>query len=163
MLKIPIPQSLTRKPGNWCKRKLQPSTKGKLVYKWRAARQNESSKSHDGRYLMYHRWRHKTEKKHHLSARQMVLLFNEINPFRDSWNAFRAWNMASPCDTKNRLKYSFQSVFNAVPALHFRDDKVSIAKIRLVPITVSQLKCALHILIGDWYEIRTLEIGSSTP
>ena len=55
-------------------------------------------------------------------------------------------------DTKNRLKYSFQSVFNAVPALHFRDDKVSIAKIRLVPITVSQLKCALHILIGDWYK-----------
>ena len=55
-------------------------------------------------------------------------------------------------DTKNRLKYLFQSVFNAVPALHFRDDKVSIAKIRLVPITVSQLKCALHILIGDWYE-----------
>ena len=54
--------------------------------------------------------------------------------------------------TENRLKYSFQSVFNAVPALHFRDDKVSIAKIRLVPITVSQLKCALHILIGDWYE-----------
>ena len=51
-------------------------------------------------------------------------------------------------DTENRLKYSFQSVFNAVPALHFRDDKVSIAKIRLVPITVSQLKCALHILIG---------------
>ena len=38
-------------------------------------------------------------------------------------------------DTENRLKYSFQSVFNAVPALHFRDDKVSIAKIRLVPIT----------------------------
>mgnify|MGYP001442093080 CR=1 FL=1 len=56
-------------------------------------------------------------------------------------------------DTKNRLKYSFQSVFNAVPALHFRDDKVNIAKIRLVPITVSQLKCALHILIGDWYKI----------
>ena len=55
-------------------------------------------------------------------------------------------------DTENRLKYSFQSVFNAVPALHFRDDKVSIAKIRLVPITVSQLKCALHILIGDWYD-----------
>ena len=55
--------------------------------------------------------------------------------------------------TENRLKYSFQSVFNAVPALHFRDDKVSIAKIRLVPITVSQLKCALHILIGDWYKI----------
>ena len=55
-------------------------------------------------------------------------------------------------NTKNRLKYSFQSVFNAVPALHFRDDKVSIAKIRLVPITVSQLKCALHILIGDWYK-----------
>lgn len=55
MLKIPIPQSLTRKPGNWCKRKLQPSTKGKLVHKWRTARQNESSKSHDGRYLMYHR------------------------------------------------------------------------------------------------------------
>ena len=54
--------------------------------------------------------------------------------------------------TENRLKYSFQSVFNAVPALHFRDDKVSIAKIRLVPITVSQLKCALHILIGDWYQ-----------
>ena len=23
---------------------------------------------------------------------------------------------------------------------------------RLVPITVSQLKCALHILIGDWYQ-----------
>ena len=58
-------------------------------------------------------------------------------------------------DTKNRLKYSFQSVFNAVPALHFRDDKVSIAKIRLVPITVSQLKCALHILIGDWYDSRS--------
>ena len=56
-------------------------------------------------------------------------------------------------NTKNRLKYSFQSVFNAVPALHFRDDKVSIAKIRLVPITISQLKCALHILIGDWYEL----------
>ena len=55
-------------------------------------------------------------------------------------------------DTENRLKYSFQSVFNAVPALHFLDDKVSIAKIRLVPITVSQLKCALHILIGDWYD-----------
>ena len=55
-------------------------------------------------------------------------------------------------DTKNRLKYSFQSVFNAVPALHFRDDKVSIAKTRLVPITVSQLKGALHILIGDWYD-----------
>ena len=55
-------------------------------------------------------------------------------------------------NTENRLKYSFQSVFNAVPALHFRDDKVSIAKIRLVPITVSQLKCALHILIGDWYK-----------
>ena len=36
--------------------------------------------------------------------------------------------------------------------MHFRDDKVSIAKIRLVPITVSQLKCALHILIGDWYD-----------
>ena len=55
-------------------------------------------------------------------------------------------------DTENRLKYSFQSVFNAAPALHFRDDKVSIAKIRLVPIMVSQLKCPLHILIGDWYE-----------
>ena len=55
-------------------------------------------------------------------------------------------------NTENRLKYSFQSVFNAVPALHFRDDKVSIAKICLVPITVSQLKCALHILIGDWYK-----------
>ena len=55
-------------------------------------------------------------------------------------------------DTKNRLKYSFQSVFNAAPALHFRDDKVSIAKIHLIPITVSQLKCALHILIGDWYD-----------
>ena len=54
--------------------------------------------------------------------------------------------------TKNRLKYSFQSVFNAVPALNFRDDKGSIAKICLVPITVSQLKCALHILIGDWYQ-----------
>ena len=39
-------------------------------------------------------------------------------------------------NTKNRLKYTFQSVFNAVPALHFRDEKVSIAKIRLVPITV---------------------------
>ena len=47
-------------------------------------------------------------------------------------------NGRPPSDTKNRLKYSFQSVFNAVPALHFRDDKVSIAKIRLVPITVSQ-------------------------
>ena len=58
-------------------------------------------------------------------------------------------------DTENRLKYSFQSVFNAVSALHFRDDKGSIAKIRLVPITVSQLKCALHILIGDWYERYT--------
>ena len=55
-------------------------------------------------------------------------------------------------DTENRLKYSFQSVFNAVPALHFRDDKVSIAKICLIPITISQLKCALHILIGDWYK-----------
>ena len=62
---------------------------------------------------------------------------------------------SAPPNTKNRLKYSFQSVFNAVPALHFRDDKVSIAKIRLVPITVSQLKCALHILIGDWYEKNT--------
>ena len=58
-------------------------------------------------------------------------------------------------DTENRLKYSFQSVFNAVPALHFRDDKESIAKIRLVPITVSQLKCALHILIGDWYDTHS--------
>ena len=65
-------------------------------------------------------------------------------------------------DTKNRLKYSFQSVFNAVPALHFRDDKVSSAKKRLVPITVSQLKCALHILIGDWYEAHT-EILCSLP
>ena len=55
-------------------------------------------------------------------------------------------------DTKNRLKYSFQSVFNAVPVLHFRDDKVSIEKICLVTIMISQLKCALHILIGDWYE-----------
>ena len=60
-------------------------------------------------------------------------------------------------NTENRLKYSFQSVFNAVPALHFRDDKVSIAKIRLVPITVSQLKCALHILIGDWYDNHSEE------
>ena len=36
--------------------------------------------------------------------------------------------------------------------MHFRDDKVSIAKICLAPITVSQLKCALHILTGDWYQ-----------
>ena len=64
-------------------------------------------------------------------------------------------------DTKNRLKYSFQSVFNAVPALHFRDDKVSIAKICLVPITISQLKYALHILIGDWYEMH-IHVHSST-
>ena len=42
-------------------------------------------------------------------------------------------------NTKNRLKYSFQSVFNAVPALHFRDDKVSIAKICLIPITLNFL------------------------
>ena len=66
-------------------------------------------------------------------------------------------------DTKNRLKYSFQLVFNAVPALHFRDDKVSIAKTRLVPITVSQLKCALHILIGEWYDPRSAPCSGQTP
>ena len=62
-------------------------------------------------------------------------------------------------NTKNRLKYSFQSVFNAVLVLHFRDDNVSIAKIRLIPITVSQLKCALHILIGDWYKLSAKNNG----
>ena len=71
----------------------------------------------------------------------------------------RIFYMSYGCNTENRLKYSFQSVFNAVPALHFRDDKVSIAKICLVPITVSQLKCALHILIGDWYKYSNSRDG----
>ena len=55
-------------------------------------------------------------------------------------------------DTKNWLKYSFQSVFNAAPALHFRDDKASIAKTRLVPITVEGL-----IIHADLALIRSLD------
>ena len=69
-----------------------------------------------------------------------------VSAFRFRYTGYPADGFTlAASDTENRLKYSFQSVFNAVPALHFRDDKESIAKIRLVPITVSQLKCALHI------------------
>ena len=79
-------------------------------------------------------------------SKLVALLFREVPdnaPFIK--DAYRCGTNFMYSDTENRLKYSFQSVFNAVPALHFRDEKVSIAKIRLVQITVSQFKCALHI------------------
>ena len=38
------------------------------------------------------------EKKHPLSTGQRVFLFNEINPWRDLWNALYAWNTPSACE-----------------------------------------------------------------
>ncbi len=72
------------------------------------------------------------------------------------------WITILRINTENQLKYSFQSVFNAVPALRFRNGKVSIAIIRLVSITISQLKCALHISIGDWFDSVQEMIRRST-
>ena len=48
----------------------------------------------------YHYYQLLPEKKHLLSTRQKVFLFNEINPMWELWNALRAWNIASQCEMR---------------------------------------------------------------